>query len=189
MLPSVSPHRSTSSQPGHRPEDEALAEQCREWYEAYGRPVYSYIRFHVNSADTAEDVTADTFLKATRSIAQFDSAKGSARAWIFRIAENTLRDHLRRARIRQHISLSGLRDLAIDAPSPEERLLWEEQVARLLEAVAGLGERDRDLVSLRYGSELGSAAIAEIRGMSEAAVRKGLSRALHRLRHALEERP
>jgi RNA polymerase sigma-70 factor (ECF subfamily) len=189
MPSSASTHREVSTDLGHRPDDEALAEQCREWYETYGRPVYSYIRFHVSSADTAEDVTAETFLKATRSIAQFDPAKGSARAWIFRIAENTLRDHLRRSRLRQYIPLSGLRDLAIDAPSPEERLLWEEQVARLLEAVASLGDRDRDLVSLRYGSELGSAAIAEIRGMTESAVRKGLSRALHRLRHALEERP
>ncbi len=171
---------------GHR-QDEALAERCREWYEAYGRLVYSYIRFHLNSADTAEDVTAETFLKAVRSLAKFDPARGSARVWIFRIAENTLRDHLRRSRVRQHISLSQLRDLATDAPSPEEHLLWEEQVAGLLAAVASLSERERDLVSLRYGSGLGSAAIAEIRGLSESAVRKRLSRALRRLRHALEE--
>jgi DNA-directed RNA polymerase specialized sigma24 family protein len=39
---------------------------------------------------------------------------------------------------------------------------------------------------LRYGCELDSAAIAQIHCMSEAAVRKGLSRALRRLRHVLE---
>jgi RNA polymerase sigma-70 factor, ECF subfamily len=188
MAPSAPVSRPGTSAVG-QPPDQDLAERCREWYEAYGHQVYSYIRFHVTSADTAEDVTAETFLKALRANADFDPAKGSARVWLFRIAENTLRDHFRRTRIRQHVSLTGLRDLAVDAPSTEERLLWEEQVARLLEAVGSLGERDRDLVSLRYGSGLPTSAIAEIRGMSDAAVRKGLSRALHRLRHALVERP
>jgi RNA polymerase sigma-70 factor (ECF subfamily) len=188
MPPSVPVSPEASTVPG-LPDDERLEERCREWYEAYGHQVYSYIRFHVSSADIAEDVTAETFLKALRANADFDPGKGSARVWLFRIAENTLRDHFRRTRVRQHISLSGLRDLAVDAPSSEERLLWEEQVARLLDAVADLGERDRDLVSLRYGSGLPTAAIAEIRGMSDSAVRKGISRALHRLRRALEERP
>jgi len=117
----------TSADLAHRHDDEALAAECREWYEAYGQAVYSNLRFHVSSADTAEDLTAETFLKAIRSLEQFDSSKGSPRAWIFKIAENTLRDHLRRTRIRQHISLSHLRDLATEAPSPEEHLLWEEQ--------------------------------------------------------------
>lgn len=117
----------TSADLAHRHDDEALAAECREWYEAFGQAVYSYLRFHVSSADTAEDLTAETFLKAIRSLEQFDSSKGSPRAWIFKIAENTLRDHLRRSRIRRHISLSHLRDLATEAPSPEEHLLWEEQ--------------------------------------------------------------
>lgn len=163
-----------------------LAQQCREWYDAYGRMVYRYVRFHVHSADVAEDLTADTFLKAIHSIDRFAPAKGSVRVWLLRIAANTVRDHFRRTRVRQHLSLGHLRDLAVDAPSPEERLLWEEQVARLLEAVASLSPHDRDLVSLRYGSELDHATIAQIQRMSEPAVRKGLSRALQRLRDALE---
>ena len=170
---------------GHH--EDAPADRCRAWYEAYGPLVYRYIRFHVNSADTAEDLTADTFLKALRFLDHFDPRKGSVRAWIFRIADNTLRDHHRRSRTQPQVSLSDLRDLAADAPSPEEHLLWKEQVARLLKAVAQVSRRDRELVSLRYGSGFQSSAIAEILGMSESAVRKGLSRALRRLRCVLED--
>lgn len=159
---------------------------CQAWYEAYGRAVYSYVRFHLPSADAAEDVTADTFLKAFRSADRFDESKGNPRAWIFRIAQNTLRDWQRRARLRRHLPLGSMRDLASETPSPEERLLWEEQVSRLLASVSELGPRDREIISLRYGSGLGTAEIGEVLGLREPAVRTRLWRALARLREIME---
>jgi RNA polymerase sigma-70 factor (ECF subfamily) len=158
---------------------------CRAWYEAYGRAVYSYVRFHLPSADAAEDVTADTFLKAFRSADRFDESRGNPRTWLYRIAQNTLRDWHRRARLRQHVPLGSMRDLASDTPSPEERLLWEEQVSRLLDAVAELGPRDREIISLRYGSGLETAEIADVLGIREPAVRTRLWRALARLREVM----
>lgn len=166
--------------------DAAPAEPAREWYETYGKAVYSYLRFHLPSADIAEDVTADTFLKVFRSAERYDASRGQPRAWIFRIAQNTLRDHQRRTRVRRHVSLTSMRDLAAEAPSPEERLLWEEQVARLLAAVTGLSQSDRELISLRYGSGLDFAEIAALLGLRESAARTRLWRALARLRTQLE---
>jgi RNA polymerase sigma-70 factor (ECF subfamily) len=160
---------------------------CHAWYEAYGAAVYSYVRFRLPSADAAEDVTADTFLKVFRAADRFDETKGQPRPWIFRIAQNTLRDHQRRARLRQHVPLGAMRDLVADAPSPEERLLWEEQVAGLLASVAALGPRDQELISLRYGSGLENSEVAEVLGIREAAVRTRLWRALERLRSIVEE--
>jgi RNA polymerase sigma-70 factor, ECF subfamily len=161
--------------------------RCQLWYESYGRAVYSYARFHLASADAAEDVTADTFLKAFRAADRFDETKGQVRTWIFRIAHNTLRDHQRRARVRAYVPLTAMHDLAADAPSPEERLLWEEEVARLLVAVADLSERDREIISLRYGSGLETLEVAEVLGLREPAVRTRLWRALARLRSAMQE--
>jgi RNA polymerase sigma-70 factor (ECF subfamily) len=159
---------------------------CRAWYEAYGKAVYSYVRFHLPSADLAEDVTADTFLKAFQAADRFDPGKGQARTWIFRIAQNTLRDHLRRTRLRRHVSIGTMRDLASEAPSPEERLLWEEQVARLLDSVAELRPGDREIISLRYGSGLDTSEVAEVLGVGEAVVRTRLWRALDRLRTIMD---
>lgn len=167
----------------------AVEERCREWYENYGSAVYRYVRFHLSSADAAEDVTSDTFLKAFRSADRYDPSKGEVRTWLFRIAQNTLRDHLRRARIRRHLPIGSMRDLASDAPSAEERLLWEEQVSRLLEAVATLSRADAEIISLRYGSGLDTAAVAEVLGIRESAVRTRLWRALTRLRGRIEEAP
>lgn len=165
----------------------ALAERCGEWYERHGRAVYRYIRFQVSSADVADDVTSETFLKAFQAGERYDPARGDARVWLFRIAQNTLRDHLRRTRIRRHLPIGSLRDLASTAPSAEERVLWEEQVGRLLEAVAMLSSRDAEIISLRYGSGFDTQAVAEILGLRESAVRTRLWRALARLRGLLGE--
>ncbi len=163
-----------------------LDQRHQAWYEAYGPAIYRYVRFHLPTADAAEDVTADTFLKAFRAAERYDAAKGSPESWLFRIAKNTVRDYLRRARIRRHISIGQMRDLACDAPSAEERLLFEERVALLLAAVAELSDADREIISLRYGSGFDSPHIAQLLGIRESAVRTRLWRALTRLRGLME---
>lgn len=158
----------------------------REWYEAHGGAVYGYVRFHVSSPDVAEDLTSDTFVKALAAADRFDPTRASLRTWIIAIARNAVRDHLRQARRRRHLPLASLRDLAFDAPSPEERLLWEEEVRRVLEAIGRLGDEDREIIGLRYGSGLAAAAIAVTLGLKESAVRTRLWRALKRLRREVE---
>ncbi|MGH7509379.1 MAG: RNA polymerase sigma factor [Gemmatimonadales bacterium] len=165
--------------------DPSAEAACRAWYEAYGGPLYSYLRFHLPSPDLAEDLTAEVFLRALRSFGRFDPSRGSARAWLFRIAQNALRDHQRQARRRPVVSLAGMRDLKCDSPSPEERLLWEEEVAGLLAALEELSANDREVIGLCYGSELSMAEAGEILGLSPTATRTRLWRALARLRKTL----
>jgi RNA polymerase sigma-70 factor (ECF subfamily) len=158
---------------------------CREWYEAYGAPVYNYFRFHVPLPDVAEDLTAETFLKVIRAADRFDPERGTAKAWILTVARNVLGDWRRRARLRQYVALGTMHDLIYEAPSPEERLLREEEVGRLLDAVATLGDADRELIGLRYGSGLDTAEVAQILGISEGSVRTRLWRVLGKLRGVL----
>ena len=155
---------------------------CQQWYEAHGVAVYGYFRFHVPEVDVAEYLTAETFLKVIRAADRFDPAKGSPRGWILTVARHVLGDWRRRTRLRQYVPIGALNDLVVDAPSPEERLLREEEVGRLLDAVASLGERDRELIGLRYGSGLDTAEMASVLGLSEGSVRTRLWRALNRLR-------
>jgi RNA polymerase sigma-70 factor (ECF subfamily) len=163
-------------------QEEAL---CREWYQAYGSAVYNYFRFHLPLAEVAEDLTAETFLKVVRAADRFDSRKGSAKAWILTVARNVLTDWRRRARLRQYVTLGTMHDLVCEAPSPEERLLREEEVGRMLDAVAALADADRELIGLRYGSGLDTGEVARILGISEGGVRTRLWRALERLRVAM----
>lgn len=182
--PSVSsaPDSPATPTPAPSSQGEAL---CREWYEVHGVAVYNYFRFHLPLVDVAEDLTAETFLKVVRAADRFDPARGSAKAWILTVARNVLADWRRRARLRQYVALGAMYDLAYEAPSPEERLLREEEVGRLLDAVAALADPDRELISLRYGSGLDTAEMARILGISEGGVRTRLWRVLGRLRGAM----
>ncbi len=174
------------------PRDAQAREQCCLWYEAHGEAVYNYVRFQVAEPDAAEDLVADTFLRALRAAGRYDDARGTARGWLLAIARNLVHDHRRRARVRRYVPLGTLQDLVEDAPSPEEQLLRKEQVGRLLDALADLGDDDREIVSLRYGSGLDGREVAELLGISEANVRTRLWRALKRLKAALgelDERP
>jgi RNA polymerase sigma factor (sigma-70 family) len=158
---------------------------CRAWYEAYGSQLYSYLRFHMTSPDLAEDLTAEVFLRALQCCPRFDPSRGTPRAWLFRIAQNALRDHQRQARRRRMVPIASMRDLECQAPSPEERLLWEEEVAGLLACMAELAAKDREIIGLCYGSDLSMAEAGEILGLSAAATRTRLWRALGRLRKVM----
>jgi RNA polymerase sigma factor (sigma-70 family) len=180
----MSPHAFRSAAPD-APQAAPSAGVWREWYERHGAPVYNYLRFHLPSADLAEDLTGEVFLRAFRAEATYDATRGEVRTWLIGIARNALRDHLRQTRRRRLVPLGSLRDLVSSAPSPEERFLQEEEAARLLAAVAELSPADRELIGLRYGSGLAAAEIATIVGARESAVRTRLWRALGRLRAEL----
>jgi RNA polymerase sigma-70 factor, ECF subfamily len=159
---------------------------CKGWFEAHGTAVYNYFRFHVPLADVAEDLTAETFFKVVRAARQFDPNKGTPKTWILSVARNVLADWRRRARLRQYVSIGTMHDLVCEAPSPEERLLREEEVGRMLDAVATLAAADRELIGLRYGSGLAIAETAQVLGISEGNVRTRLWRVLGKLRKALK---
>src|SRR5688572_4420236 len=169
------------------PSQETAPSVCRRWYEAYGEVLYGYLRFHLPSADLAEDLTAEVFLRALKAFHRFDASAGSPRAWLFRIAQNALKDHQRQTVRRRMLPVTAMWDLECEAPSPEERLLWEEEVAVLLGAVARLPTRDREIIGLCYASELSIAEAGEILGLTAAATRTRLWRALTRLRKRLAE--
>src|ERR1041384_1535648 len=96
--------------------DDAIA-RCHAWYRAYGRAVYRLVRFQVDSADTADDITGDVFLRVLEAGPTYDPARGDAGPWVFSIARNAVRDHFRRLKVRRHVNLGALRDVAVDAPS------------------------------------------------------------------------
>ena len=160
---------------------------CRTWYEAYGTQLYSYLRFHLPSPDQAEDLAAEVFLRALQGFSRFDPSRGTARGWLFRIAQNALRDHQRQGRRRRMVPVTVLYDLECAAPSPEERLLWEEEVSGLLAGMAELSADDREVIGLCYGSELSMAEAGDILGLSAATTRTRLWRALGRLRKVMAQ--
>jgi RNA polymerase sigma factor (sigma-70 family) len=159
------------------------------WYVEHQSAVFRYIRFRVATRETAEDVTAVVFMKALRSFDRYDETRASPRTWLLRIAKNAVSDHLRSLQRRGslHVSLDRIPDLVADVPSHEERVIKQERIQRLLNASRTLRQADQEILSLRYGSDLDNAEIAEHLNISNNAVAVRLHRALKRLKKSMEE--
>ena len=153
-------------------------------YEAHLSRVYGYFAFRLRPGPDAEDLTATTFERAMRHIGRYDPDRASVATWLMAIAQNTLIDHYRQ-RGRRPEDLVEDHEQVGTATEDEPRLGLDPA---LESALAQLGDRDRQVVALRYGAELGGKEIARLTGLSEANVHQILSRSLRRLRTAMPPR-
>jgi RNA polymerase sigma-70 factor (ECF subfamily) len=129
------------------------------------------------------------FLKALRAFGKYDPERASPRTWLLRIARNAVTDHLRGLKRRGslHVSLDRIPDLVADVPGQEERVIRQERIQRLLNGSQRLRKVDQEVLSLRYGSGLTNAEIAEHLEISNNAVAVRLHRALKRLQTAVRD--
>ena len=65
-------------------------------YRDYHGKVCGYIRSKINSAQDAEDITSDVFVKVYEKLDTFDETKASLSTWIYTITRNTLTDYFRK---------------------------------------------------------------------------------------------
>ena len=144
--------------------------------------LYAYVAGMVRDRTAAEEVTAVAFERAFRRRASYKPGRGSPRAWLFGIARNAAYDELRR------------RGRTEPTAHPEERSAHEGDAtaalavrrAALRDALATLSEDERDLVALRFEAGLSGAETAAVLGISESNVGTRLSRAVGKLRKAME---
>ncbi len=159
------------------------ADELSRVYREHVDAVYAFFGYSLREA-AAEDLTSATFERVLRSWRKYDPARGSERAWILAIARNQLVDHYRRQSHRDALSTDehpGLIETLGSGEEPLERVLSADELRRWLGV---LGERERQIVALRYAADLPANDIAEIVGLSSANVHQILSRSLRRLREA-----
>jgi RNA polymerase sigma-70 factor (ECF subfamily) len=156
-------------------------------YRRYLDSVYSYAFYQLGDHHDAEDATARTFMAALRAIGSFRNEGASFRAWLFRIAHNTVANaHRTRARKRTE----PMEAIPTEPPAPDAdpaRLaLKAEEGRRVRAALAKLPEDRRQVVLLRFAEGLSAREIGEVLDRSEGAVRVLLHRALKDLAAQLE---
>ncbi len=154
--------------------------------EAYGRIVHACqntvtaIALAITrDVQASEDIAQEAFLKAWQQLDRLKNA-ASFLPWLRQITRNLARDWLRAQHGRP---LSGeAADIAIGMaadpdPTPGERLLRTEEEAVAAEIIATLPEDSRETLLLFYREGQSSQQVADLLGLSDAAVRKRLSRA------------
>lgn len=156
-------------------------------YEHYFPLIYNYLRYRLRDAKAAEDITSQVFERALVNLQRYQPERGTFAGWLFGIARNAARNHLRSAGLRRWLPLDLVADQASGVPRPEEVTVLNETWDRVLAAVARLGERERDLIGLKFGARLTNRQIADVAGLSESNVSVILYRAVKRLRTEMEK--
>lgn len=143
--------------------------------------VFRTVRGILRSDVDAEEVTQDAMLTVLTSLDHYTPRTGTRFvAWVTTIAVNTARRRFRRRRP-ELIDPGDLPRITDDAVDLECDVDNESKREALLRALAELGEREREIVSLRYGAELDATEIARILALEPANVRKILERTRVRL--------
>jgi len=142
----------------------------------YQRPILAFLVRMTGDPSLAEELAQDTFVKAFRNLAAFDTTRRLS-SWLFRIAHNTGIDALRKAKppVVQMDSREEEAEVAAPASAdPVERLA----LGRALKAaLAQLRTDQRAAVILRYEDGLSFEEIGQILGIPEATARSHVHRA------------
>jgi RNA polymerase sigma-70 factor, ECF subfamily len=160
----------------------AFGALVRDHQEIAFRTAYLITR---NAAD-AEDAAQAGLVKAYYALPRFRRG-APLRPWLLAIVANEARNRRRSAGRREALSLRAAHELPSGgaAPSPEGRLLAGEERQALLEALEGLREEERLVLSCRYLLDLTEAETADVLSLRRGTVKSRTSRALEQLRSRL----
>jgi RNA polymerase sigma-70 factor, ECF subfamily len=155
-------------------------------YRQHVERVFRTVRGISRSDADAEEVTQEAMLTVLTSLDRYATRTGTPFiAWVMAIAVNTARRRFRRRRP-EPIDPNDMAQIPDEATDLERDVDRERKREALLRALAGLDDREREIISLRYGSELDASEIARVLVIEPANVRKILERARGRLGARLE---
>ena len=150
-------------------------------YDRYVDSVFRFIYYRVNDRALAEDFTSETFVRALRRIGSITYQGRDIGAWFVTIARNIVLDHVKSARHRLETSTGETIEGPDHAPSTENAVLESLASERLMEAVALLGEEQRECVMLRFMQGLSVTETAAVMGKNDGAIKALQHRAVRKL--------
>ena len=129
-------------------------------YEEHFDKIYRYVALRIGDKTEAEDMTQQVFLNALQSISSFKWKGIPFSAWLFRIAHNQVVDYLRKRKSRPLTPLDE--SLASSDSNPQLMAEHKLDIEQLLSATKQLTEAQREVISLRFASELSIAQVAKL---------------------------
>jgi RNA polymerase sigma-70 factor (ECF subfamily) len=158
-----------------------------ELYNLHVDRIYQYVRYRTGDDQTAEDITAEVFLRAIESLGTYNDRGAPFVAWLYRIAHARVIDYWRSSKRRQTAPLDdpllqdGLvtTDDAIDIDFLQHRSLWI--------ALRQLTDDQQNVIILKFVQGLGNAEIAQMLGKTEGAIKALQRRALESLARLLDQ--
>ena len=137
-------------------------------YEANVERVHRYLLSRLGEPADAEDVTAEVFINAMRSLPSYRAKGTPLIAWLFRIAHNQAINHLKKSARRKE---APLLETAATYDGPEEEVLSQVRLGEVVRSMADLTDLQRQVLNLRFAAGLSIAEVAKIMRSKEGAVK------------------
>jgi RNA polymerase sigma factor (sigma-70 family) len=158
--------------------------QFESLYKEHRLPVLAYCMRRTKSAD-ADDACAETFLVAWRRIDDIPPPPQTL-PYLYGIAGRVLSNQLRTLHRRSRLD-AKLGNLGVAPPAePSTLILQSSRDEKVVAAVHKLKPKDREIVVLYAWEDLPRDAIAEMMGMTRAAIDQRIHRSYQRLARTLE---
>lgn len=126
--------------------------------------VYNFQLQRTKNDEDAEDITIQTFSKAFVKIDSFNE-EHQFKTWLIAISKNVHLDLVRKRK--SSISTRTTKEqeqeayqVADDAPTPEDKIITEQNLAKLLRDIKQLKPKYQEVINLRYFQELSYKEIA-----------------------------
>jgi RNA polymerase sigma-70 factor, ECF subfamily len=152
--------------------------------ELYAKRLHGYFYRLTGNAEISNDLLSEVFVKLVEKIHAYGS--GSFDLWLFKIATNLFYDHLRQQRQRKKFLESHRRQLEDESTDVKKS---DDEASDILQAQLGqLDKQTRELILLRYYSDLSFKEIAQMRKEPIGTVLSKVHRGLMKLRELMEQR-
>lgn len=148
-------------------------------YDDLAEPLFRHCYFRVSSRELAEDLTQEAFLRMWNYLAAGNTVD-NPKALLYRIAGNLIIDYYRR---KKEVSLDVLAEDGFDpAGDDADSILDQAEGQKALKLLESLEPQYREILTLRYVSDLSITEIAEVVGQSENAVSVRIHRGIQKLK-------
>jgi RNA polymerase sigma-70 factor (ECF subfamily) len=152
-------------------------------FDHYHDPVYRYIASRVKRPADAEDLTQAVFVKALEALPRYESRGVPFGGWLFRLARNTVIDHVRTRR--EHVDLEVVVEQLDGVAGPDEIVAARFDIDAVAAALEALTAEQREAIALRFFAGLSAREAAVAMGKQEGTIRGLQFRAIAALRRQL----
>ena len=147
----------------------------RDIYERYYNDVHRFALFLTGDAARADDLTADTFVRAWRARDRIQHA--TVKTYLLAIARNLYRDHLRSSRQSTDREVELEDTIADDTPGADVHVQHASTLRNVRDRLRGVARGDRRALLLYVLKEMSYAEVAAKLGISIGAVKSRINRA------------